>query len=86
MANPVVVPCPVGIWTKVATNQTTGLIHIVKIDPDAYYQTYRITDDVAPTDLTDAVPFTDVLQISDALGIDVYIWPKGGAGIVRVDL
>ena len=86
MADPVVVTCPKDVWTKVATNVTTGLIHILKTDPDAYYQTYRDTGGAAPVDLSDAVPFDSPLQISASAGIDVYIQPNGEDGIVRVGL
>jgi hypothetical protein len=86
MADPVIVPCPVGAWTKVATNVTTGVIHILKTDPDAYFQTYRVTAGAAPTLDSEAVPFKDSLQISASAGIDVYVWCKGVAGSVRADL
>lgn len=86
MADPAVTACPVGVWTLVATNKTTGVIHIIKTDPDAYFQTYRATGNPAPTDLTEAIPFDDQLIISNSTGIDVYIWCKGKGGNVRVDL
>lgn len=86
MADPVIVECPVDEWTLVATNVLSGTVKIVKTDPDAYYETYRMTGNPAPTDLTDGFPFRELLDISDGLGIDVYIWPKGAAGRVRVDL
>jgi len=86
MANPVIVPCPEGAWTKVATAQTTGVIHIVSEKPDKYLQTYRDTEDAAPTTIAEAVPFTEHLQISAAAAIDVYVWAQGSAGSVRVDL
>ena len=86
MADPVIVPCPKDEWTPVAINVTTGIIHIVKTDPSAYYQTYRDTGEAAPANLTDAIPFDTPLQISASAGIDVYIQPKGKIGSVRVDL
>jgi len=86
MADPVVVPCPKDVWTIVATNQMTGVIHILKTDPDLYMQTYRATGNAAPANLADAVPFDTPLQISAAAGIDVYVQPQGEAGSVRVDL
>ena len=86
MADPVITPCPEGEWTKVATGQTTGKIHIMSIKPDQYLQTYRDTTGTAPTLVTEGVPFTESLTISAAAGIDVYIWPQGDAGSVRVDL
>ena len=86
MADPVIVACPAGEWTEVATNTTTGVIHIKSTAPKNYNQTYRDTGEAAPTDLTDAIPFDTPLQISAAAAIDVYIWPTGAAGSVRVDL
>ena len=86
MADPVVVACPEGAWTLVALGVTTGVVHILKTDPSAYYQTYRDTLGAAPANLDDAVPFDTPLQISAAAAIDVYIQPKGKAGSVRVDL
>ena len=86
MASPVVIACPKDTWTKVATGVTTGVVHILKIDPDKYHQTYRDTTGAAPTDLSDAVPFDTPLQMSAAAAIDVYIRPSGADGSVRVDL
>lgn len=86
MADPVITACPVGVWTLVATNQTTGVIHVLKTDAARYLQTYRMTGNPAPTLLSEGVPFTELLQISASLGIDVYIWCQGKAGSVRVDL
>lgn len=86
MANPVLVDCPEGQWTKVATNVTTGVVHIVSEAPAKYTQTYRDTTGTAPTTLDEAVAFKEELVISASAGIDVYIWPIGAAGKVRVDL
>lgn len=86
MADPVTTACAVGVWTLVATNQTTGVIHVLSLSPDKYLQTYRDTGGGAPTLIAEGVPFTESLQISAALGIDVYIWCIGNAGSVRVDL
>lgn len=89
MADPVVVACPVGVWTKVATGVTTGVVHILSLKPDKYLQTYRVSTNPAPTTLIDAVPFDTPLQISAAAIIDVYVWclgVAGSSGNVRVDL
>ena len=86
MADPVITPCPEGEWTKVATNQTTGVIHILSKNPKQYLQTYRDTGEAAPTAIAEAVPFIEHLTISAATGIDVYIWTQGADGSVRVDL
>ena len=85
MSDPVIVACPANEWTKVATNKTSGVVHIKDDTPSAYYQTYRDTTGTAPTDLTEAIPINKSLQISAAAGIDVYVWPVGVAGSVRVD-
>ncbi len=88
MADPVLVVCALGSWTKIATNVTTGIVH--RKDSDAkYFQTYRMTGNPAPSDLTDAVQiFTkeDSAEISNSAAIDVYIYCQVDAGLVRVDL
>lgn len=86
MADPVVVPCPADVWTLVATNQTTGVIHVLDTSPGLYLQTYRDTGNPAPTTKAGAVPFEKVLQISASAGIDVYVQPVGKAGSVRASL
>lgn len=86
MAIPVIVACPAETWTLVATNVTSGFVHILDESPAKYYQTYRPTGGLAPTTKTEAVPFTTVLQISASSGIDVYIMAVVSAGSVRVDL
>lgn len=86
MADPVIVPCPVNAWTKVATNVKTGLVHILKTDPAVYKQTYRLTGGAAPTNDDGAVPFCGQLEISSTDAIDVYIKAVLEDGNVRVDL
>lgn len=89
MADPVIVACPEGEWTKVATNAITGNIHRKSLKPGRYLQTYRDTAGVAPTLVSEGVPiFTgvDSESIAAVSGIDVYIWPVGAAGSVRIDL
>ena len=86
MADPAIKACPADQWTKVATNVTTGIIHITETAPNVYLQTYRDTGEAAPTDKDDAVPFDTPLLISSSAGIDVYIQPVSKAGEVRVDL
>jgi hypothetical protein len=90
MADPAVIPCPADTWVKVVTNVVTGLIWRMTVGPQ-YYHTYRLTGTAAPTDLTDAVPIfrneeSDYEQISANEGIDVYIYARGKAGKVRVDV
>lgn len=86
MATPVLIDCPEGQWTKVATNVTAGVIHIVSYDPEKYLQTYRDTTGAAPTTIAEGVWFKDELNISASTGIDVYVWTINKAGTVRVDL
>lgn len=85
MPDPVVVPCPADVWTEVATNVMSGVIHALSTEPRQYLQTYRLAASAAPTDNDDAVPFTGPLQISNSAAIDVYIQAVGKAGSVRVD-
>jgi len=86
MANPVLVPCPEGTWTKVATAATAGIINVTSTAPSKYTQTYRETGEPAPTTLAEAVPFEDELIISSSTAIDVYIQPLQEAGEVRVSV
>lgn len=88
MADPLIIALTKDVWTKVATNVTSGQVHITRSAPSIYEQTYRDTGGSAPTNEVDAIKFdpsgTEV--ISSSLGIDVYIKAKGVAGAVRVDL
>lgn len=84
--NPVVVECAKNTWVKVATSQIAGFVYILNDKPSAYYQTYRVTGQSAPTDLSEAVPFTDFLKIEATAAIDVYVYAKDENGSVRVDL
>ncbi len=89
MADPLLVDCPKDVFTKVATDVTSGLVHKISTDPNKYLQTYRMTGGTAPTEKDEAVPMfigTDTEQISSSAGIDVYVWPIGKDGLVRVDL
>jgi len=87
MADPVSVSCTVGGWTKVATAVTSVTIHVLKTDPDLYAWTYRLTGTAAPTVLAgDGVPFDGSLPLVLSASSDVYVWPIGAAGSVRVDV
>ena len=90
MADPVLVDCPSNVWTKVATNVTTGQIHKKDETPQEYLSTYRDTGGAAPTDKEEGVAIfvADKLTeiISAAAAIDVYIYPITSIGKVRVDL
>ena len=88
-ADPVVVPCPAGAWTKVATNTKIGTIDRLSVSPNVYKRTYRLTGTGAPTDDADAaLLFGESNQhtISHSVEIDVYVKAVGVAGSVRVDL
>ena len=89
MTTPVFEDCPADEWTKVAENATVGQIHMITLTPGVYQQTYRDTGGAAPTLESDGVPAfpdSEPLSISSDAPIDVYIWPKGADGRVRVDL
>jgi hypothetical protein len=91
MANPELIDCPANTWTKVATNVTSGIIHIdlpyLNIE---WYQTYRQTGESAPSDLDGANGSARLLKPSDDIdsstAVDVYVWPRSEDGKVRVDL
>lgn len=90
MSNPVFVDCPADQWTKVATAVITGQIWRVGRKPK-YMQTYRETADPVPTERSDGVlvfPLEDIdsEDISSSSPIDVYLYPIGSAGRVRIDL
>lgn len=90
MANPVFVDCPANTWTKVATGVVTGLVWKAKTAVK-YLHTYRDTGEAAPTTRDEGMPiFTEeesnFEEISAAMAIDVYIYPIGDSGRVRVDL
>ena len=92
MSDPILVTCPEGQWTKVATDIGKGAIYRVSKNPGAYLFTYRDTGEAAPTDKAEGVE----LFINDAVvfdvwdrvfsGVDVYIWADNAAGSVRADM
>ena len=89
MADPVLVTCTADAWTKVATNVTAGKVKIVSNDPDQYLETYRDTGGTAPsgTPGEEAILVNgEVVTIGASAGIDVYLYARGAAGRVRVDL
>ncbi len=86
MANPTDVPCPAGVWTLVATAIQTGWVEIRSSVPSAYFWTDRDTGGLAPTTLAQGSGFGGKVwgRIGDSEQIDVYIWPVGAAGTVRL--
>lgn len=86
MADPVVVPCPADVWTKVATSVTTGRI-IKKINNVEYFGTYRLTGGSAPSSAGDGYRLdNEVTEINQKTTqpADIYIYCHGGAGSVEV--
>lgn len=92
MADPAIVACTAGAWTKIATNVTGGTVHLLTGVSQPWLQTYRDTGGAAPTLRSEGIEFgKDSLSgeteaISASAGIDVYLWPDDSNGTVRVDL
>lgn len=94
MADPVIVPCLEGTWTKVATAVQDGVVRLQIGVEQLWYQTYRNTGGTKPADgdLTEIIPFgkdsesglTEIIEAS--VPIDVYVRPSKSDGSVRVDL
>jgi len=89
MANPLIVSCPVGAWTVVASGITAGTIYNMTPSRE-FMQTYRMAGDAAPSTNADGVfAFNDPgapLAISASDAIDVYLMAIDGVGSVRVDV
>lgn len=89
MANPVMVTCPADTWQKVAINVTAGQVKKKGKSPNIYLETYRMTNDDAPTSKDEGIPIfigTNSEPISSSAGIDVYIMALNADGKVRVDI
>ena len=88
MADPVITATPKDVWTKVATNKTTGFVHIHKKSA-SYLQTYRLTGGAVPAagDPAEGVEMLEPgAEIKSSAGIDVYIMALSVDGVVRVDV
>lgn len=87
-ADPILIIVTKDTWQKVATDVTTGQIHIVNTGPDSYSQTYRVTGNSPPTLFDEAVRmhWGTAQNISSSSGIDVYVYCKGKDGKIRLDL
>lgn len=81
MIGPEIVECPQGVWTKIASVATYGIVDLIQPGYN-YYQTYRRTGQEAPMDpIGSEIPegsvrmFTQVNQetIDSSFPIDVYI-------------
>ena len=82
------IPCPAGVWTIVATNVTSAIIHKLSVAPGVYKQTYVNNGDAAPTDDDNAVLAfggCDSFIFSESTLSDVYIKAVGADGEVRTD-
>ena len=84
---------PSGTWTKIATNVTFGLIHLMgRSSGGIYLQTYRVTGDPAPTpsDYSEGVRMfiehAAVEEISSPESIDVYVFSVNEQGTFRLDV
>lgn len=90
MADPVLTTCTADAWTKVATNATSGTVTMVDRQSGAQLlQTYRDTGGAAPsgTPGQEAVLVKDEeIEIEASSGIDVYLYARTSAIVVRVDL
>jgi len=76
-------------WTKIASAVVTGTIYNKNSGAD-YFQTYRIPNDPAPTDLAEGVGMflepQGFEEIKSDSPIDVYVYALGDQGKLRVDL
>jgi hypothetical protein len=89
MADPARITCNADEWTIVATNVTSGQVNRLNKKPNLYLQTYRMTGNAAPTDITEGVPVfvdSESEEIASAAGIDVYIMAVGQDGEIRIDV
>ena len=81
----VMVICPKGVWTKVATNVKTATIHNKSNVPEQYSHNFALTGAGAPTAITDGIAYQTAVDFNNSVAIDIYIWCQGGAGLVGVD-
>lgn len=84
--NPTTVACPADTWTKVASSIKEVEIAIILTSPNLYLYTFRDAGDAAPSDQSDALVLSpgDSTTVSFPTDIDVYIFPRGSAGKIRV--
>lgn len=87
-SNPVIVPCPANVWTKVAGPIRSVVLHKKSNAPGGYLYTHRITGGPAPVSNSEGVPLfhSDLhFTVADDDLIDVYVWAVTSDGKVRVD-
>ncbi len=84
--NPTTVACPADTWTKVASSIKEIEITIILTRPNLYLYTFRDAGDAAPSDQTDALVLPPGIEttISSPTDIDVYVFPRGAAGKIRI--
>lgn len=89
MADPAFLDLAADAWTLVAQNVVTGKITPTDSSPQ-YLQTYRQTGGDAPTDKAEGTAAFrksgEPLYVSSYENIDVYLYPIGTSGRVRVDI
>lgn len=97
MAAPIIVACPHGAVTKIATNVVSCDV-LIKGSGKVYYQTYVLTGIAAPAvptnpdDITNVwfKTFDPILNFRPSAASDLYLFCTGGntseAGSVRVDV
>jgi len=86
MSNPQILLLPADEWSKVASAVTVGRIHIISSIPIEYYSFFKVEDDPPPFGLEGAEILQRIDDISSSFKIDVYIYPLGSIGKVRVDI
>lgn len=87
MANPDVQTLTADVWTKVAQAVTGGQIHKITSTPTSYFTFYKVSGAAAPVGLNIGEQrLEDSQDISSMTQIDVYVYPLGGTGKIRVDL
>ena len=91
MASPELIDTPTDEWTRVASNATSGRIHVFQIG-ERYYQTYRNSGDPPPpNNVSDGIPILGpYYDINFNEPVDVYIFFKANkrgneTGRVRYD-
>lgn len=84
--NPTTVACPADTWTKVASSIKEVEIAIILTRPNLYLYTFRDAGDAAPSDQSDALvlPPEGKTTVSFPTNIDVYVFPRGAAGKIRI--
>jgi hypothetical protein len=91
MATPVFVDLPADTWTKIATNEIQGQVHLINTAPNQILQTYiQPSGDPAPADDpalgVPAFENAPSEEMQFTIGTDVYLRPVGEASRVRVDV